>query len=235
MEEESQSDPAFAESSEVLNIHIHRPSCPSILEIGLLAFVSTPLIAFCVALFHPHFDAGDALGVILGLEITIVFIFALLAFVAAIVDAISGRHAKRRREMLTVLGQRSDEEEFEFRVNLLAKKRNTKIHLEAPELTLNPRPSAVFLSAREQRDWPMPRPCNIPFEPVPLGRDPFRTALLLSEFVELPGGGAAVPHGPLKRIRSWLGIATDKAREASLALAWPFGRPRELEYAATKE
>ena len=235
MEEESQSDPAVAESSEVLNIHIHRPSCPSILEIGLLAFVSTPLIAFSVAWFHPRFDAADALGVIVGFEITIVIIFGAVAVVAVIGDAISGRHSRRQKEILTALGRRTAKEEFELRVNLLAKKRNTKIHLGALELTLNPRPSAVFLSAREQRDWPMPRPCNIPFEPVPLGRDPFRTALLLSEFVELPGGGAAVPHGPLKRIRSWLGIATDKPREASSALAWPFGGPRELEYAATKE
>lgn len=203
MEEESQSDPPFVEPREVLNIHIYRPSCRSILEISLLAFVSTPLIAFCVALFHPHFDAGDALGVILGLEITIVILFALLAFVASIGDAIGERHARKRREVLTALGQRSATEEFELRVNLLAQERNRKIHLEAPERTTGARPSAVFLSAREQRDWPMPGACNIPFEPVPLGRDPFRTDSLLNEFVGLPIGGESVSRGPLRRTRSW--------------------------------
>ena len=101
------------------------------------------------------------------------------------------------------LGTRSATEEFELRVNLLAQKRNRKIHLEAPERTTGARPSAVFLSALEQRDWPMPDPCNIPFEPVPLGRDPLRTASLLNEFVGLPLEGDSASQGPLKRIRSW--------------------------------
>lgn len=203
MEEESQSDPAFVEPPEVLNIHIYRPSCRSILEIGLLILVLIPLVIIGIALFHPRFRGGDVWGAIVGFEVFFLILLAVFAFVASISDAISGRHAEKRREILTALGQSSATEEFELHINLLAKKRNRKIHLEASDMAMSPRPSAVFLSSLEQKDWPMPRPCNIPFEPIPLGRDPHRTALLLDEFVDLPIGGGSVSQGPVKRIRNW--------------------------------
>ena len=203
MGEESQLDPEFDGPPEVLNIHIYRPGCPSVLGIGLLGVVLIPLIVVGIFWFAPGRYGTDALGVIMGLEIFIGLLIAVVAFVAFVGDAISGRHTKKRRDIFAILGPRSPAEAFELRVNLLAHKRSRKIPLEARGVAMNPRPPAVFLSSREQKDWPMPRPANIPFEPIPLGRDPYRTATLLNEFVGLSIGGRSASRNPFKRIKSW--------------------------------
>lgn len=203
MGEESQSNPTLDGPLEVLNIHIYRPGWISMLEIGLLILVLIPLMIIGSTVFYPGFDVGDALGLIIGLEVFIGVLVAVLTFVAYVGDAIIGRHAKKRRDILTLLGPRSFAEKFELRVNLLASKRSRKIPLEARDATLDCPPLAVFLSSREQQSWPMPRPSDIPFEPIPLGRDPHRTALLLNEFVGLPIGGKPPCRGPLKRTRTW--------------------------------
>ncbi len=203
MEEEFQSSPIPEGPSGVLNVHIYRPGCRSVLEIGLLAVVVVPFIVLGVAFFYPSFNARSEWGVIVGFEVATVFLFALVALVASIGDAFGRRHTEKRRKILTALHHKSATDEFELRVNLLAKKRSRKIPLEARDATLDCPPLAVFLSSREQQSWPMPSPSDIPFEPIPLGRDPHRTALLLNEFVGLPIGGKPPCRGPLKRTRTW--------------------------------
>lgn len=203
MEEELQSDPTSGGPPEVLNIHIYRPGCRSVLEIGLLAVVVVPFIVLGVAFFYPSFNARSEWGVIVGFEVATVFLFALVALVASISDAFGGRHTEKRRKILTALDHKSATDEFELYVSLLAKKRSRKIPIEARNTALDCPPPAVFLSSREQQSWPMPCPSNIPFEPIPLGRDPHRTASLLNEFVGLDMEGTSDFLGPLKRIRNW--------------------------------
>jgi len=165
--------------------------------------VVVPFIVLGVGFFYPSFNSRNEWGLIVGFEVATIFLFALVALVASIGDAFGGRHTEKRRKILTALHHVSATDELELRVSSLANKRSRKIPLEMRNTATNLGLPAVFLSSPEQKDWPMPRRCNIPFEPIPLGRDPHRTASLLNEFVGLSMEGTSDFLGPLKRIRNW--------------------------------
>jgi hypothetical protein len=205
-------------SDLVVKYHIYRPTWPSVIGIALVILIAIPAVVLIVAVFIPSFRLGEALLISMGFDCFVALIMGILGIAAFVADLARGASVRIWRDQLNAVVQKSPAEFFELRVISLALKRNKRIPLELASDNMILKPPAVFLASSIQQRWPMPQSVNMPFEPLPLGRDPSRAVTYLEEFVGLKPTGEETALSPPVRLLAWYRDLPPLMRQATQSL-----------------
>ncbi len=127
-------------------------------------------------------------------------VFAVGMVIGFIIDYVGGFPTIRRMRALRKLSEKSAAQSLELKVCELAFKGHRNIARQCVEQADSPLPTGIFLTTTKGRSIPTPISSDVPFEPLPLGRDLYRTKALLEEFVGVDlGKNAALFRDRIQR------------------------------------
>ena len=145
-----------------------------------LTFLLIAFLTVCAGIVSG--DYARAYGAFMGLSV-IEGIVAVGMVIGFIIDYVGGLPSIRRMRSLRELSEKSAAQSLELKVCELALKGHRNIPRRCVEQVDSPLPTAIFLTTTKGRSIPTPTSSDVPFEPLPLGQDLYRTKALLEEFV----------------------------------------------------